>query len=605
MTSKYNFLYLEDHPEDVELLTETLAREYIPCEVSWVNGREAFESALTGGWGYDLILADFFLPDLQGEEALAIARQRCPGVPFIFLSGSLGEERAVECLRSGATDYVLKSHLARLAPVVRRALEEARMSNARREAEAATSRVVSLLRATLESTSEGILVVDLAGKISTYNRKFMSLCGIPDYVMAPMEMDRVLQFLRDQFQDPEAFLAEARLLGSQPGRESFSQIRLGDRVLEGSIRPNGLGSQKLGQVFSFRDVTAREKVTLQLEALVHTSQTLLDAAGAVGVVAWSLTADTLVMAPAADTVLGLPSGGRPKDLAGLEALIHPEEIDRFRQMLERPVKYPFELRLWKRDGWVWTSWSLERNPAGGYRGVFRDITGQRRQEHATDDQRRAQWMAYLADHTAQAIRRRLGRIRAPLDRARAAGPLAPDQAAAAQALARVETLLDQATLSVRCEPETSQPLELPALLEGFRVMAESRLPPGVRLAVRLEPGLPRLAMAPDHALQILMSLTRNARDAVHGAGTIEIGVSALPQPEAAPMLRIDVSDDGSGIPPGVRTRMFEPFFTTREDADGLGLAVVKNIVSAYRGSIEVGTTAGKGTTVTIVVPGTV
>jgi len=510
----------------------------------------------------------------------------------------------VECLRNGATDYVLKSSLGRLGPVVRRALEEAREAHARREAEAATTRVASLLRATLESTSEGILVVDLAGRISTYNRKFMSLCGIPDYVMAPMEMDRVLQFLRDQFQDPEAFLAEARLLASQPGRESFSQIKLkGDRVLEGTIRPNGLGSENLGQVFSFRDVTAREQVTVQLEGLAHARQALLDAAAAVGVVSWCLTEDTLLMANAVEPVLGLPPGGKPRDLAALEALIHPEELDRFRQALEQPVKYPVELRLWKRDGWIWTRWHLDRDPAGGYRGVFRDITGQRRQEGASDAHRRAQWVAFLAVNTARVVRRRLRRIQEPLDRARAAGPLAPEQAATARTLARVETLMEQAILAVRCDPETGQALELPPLLEGFRVMAEARLGPGVSLSVRLEPGLPRLAMAPAHALQVLMNLTLNARDAVHGAGTVTLALSPRPQPEGPPGLRLDVRDDGAGIPPGVRARMFEPYFTTREDADGLGLAVVKSIVTAYQGSIEVETGAGEGSTITVLLPG--
>jgi DNA-binding NtrC family response regulator len=220
MSATLRFLYLEDQSADVELVEAALAREYIACELSWVNGRAAFESALAGGWAFDLILADYQLPDIDGDLALVLARKYSPNVPFIFISGSLGEEKAVECLRAGATDYVLKSHLARLGPVVRRALEEAREANARREAEAATQRVVALLRATLESTSEGILVTDLAGRVSTYNRKFMTLCGIPDYVMAPMEMDRVLGFLLDQFQDPEAFLAEARQLIPHPDGES-------------------------------------------------------------------------------------------------------------------------------------------------------------------------------------------------------------------------------------------------------------------------------------------------------------------------------------------------------------------------------------------------
>ena len=202
MTKKIRILYLEDRPEDLELVKELLDREAFPCEIIWVNGRAGFLSALRESWSYDLILADYLLPGIGGDEALELARVHAPTVPFIFLSGSLGEERAVECLRHGATDYVFKNNLPRLIPVLRRALEEARQATARREAEAGSARTAALLRATLESTAEGLLVVDLAGRVSVYNRKFLSLFGIPDYVMANMDLDAVIQYLTGQFGTP-------------------------------------------------------------------------------------------------------------------------------------------------------------------------------------------------------------------------------------------------------------------------------------------------------------------------------------------------------------------------------------------------------------------
>ena len=79
MNASYKFLYLEDLQEDVDLLTDLLQREYIPCEVSWVNGRNAFLSALQGGWGYDLIFIDYSLPDLDGDEGLG-RMGRCVGL---------------------------------------------------------------------------------------------------------------------------------------------------------------------------------------------------------------------------------------------------------------------------------------------------------------------------------------------------------------------------------------------------------------------------------------------------------------------------------------------------------------------------------------------
>ena len=596
-TSPFRLLYLEDQAEDVELLTDRLEREYFPCDITWVNGRQAFESALTGGWSFDLILADYGLPDIQGEEALALARNYCPTVPFIFVSGSLGEEKAVECLRAGATDYVTKSHLARLAPVLKRALAEAREAAARQEAEAATLRMVGLLRATLESTAEGILVVDLAGKISTYNRKFMTLCGIPDYVMAPMEIERVLQFLGDQFQNPEAFLAEARLLGG-PDPASFKLVNhQGDRMLEGSSRPNGLSAQAQGRVFSFRDVTARELAAQSLTSTANTRLQLVEAAAAVGVVSWALDQGGLLMAYGVEALLDLPSGGRPVQLAQLEALIHPEDLEDFRQALNQPRPGPLHIRLRKQDTWFWTQWRVARDEAGGCRGVVLDISEQRAQEEAAADLRGSLRLAHLAENTAKAIRSLLRQLQEPLEQMRAAGAMRANHENAAHTLARIEVLLDQAGLSMRCEPDFSHLLEIPKVLEGFQAIANTFLAPGTRLELQAASDLPPLPMSAPHLLQIFLNLFLNALEAVHGSGSVRIKVAREPGG-----VLLEVQDDGSGIPPRVRSRMFEPFFSTREGADGLGLAVVRSIVEGYRGTIQVHSAPGKGTTMHIHLP---
>ena len=255
MKPAYRILYLEDQAEDVELLDAALKREYLPCEVVWVNGRAAYLGALAGAWSLDLIFADYALPDISGEEALALARARCPEVPFLFLSGYLGEDKAVACLRNGAVDCLNKNNLARLAPVVLRALEVARAAKARREVEAANDRLRGLLRAILEATTEGLLVVDLAGRISTYNRKFLALCGIPDYVMAPMELEQVLQYLLEHGPEAGAFLAQAP--GGDPGQDISGRLRApGDRILEARARPYRQGAATVGRIFTLRESPA-------------------------------------------------------------------------------------------------------------------------------------------------------------------------------------------------------------------------------------------------------------------------------------------------------------------------------------------------------------
>jgi len=124
MKSPLRILYLEDNPGDAELVQETLAVEDIPCQLTRVETEADFITSLRKG-GFDLIFADYTLPSFDGLSALKIARQHSPSVPFIFVSGTLGEEVAIEALKVGATDYIFKTRLSRIVPSVRRALREA------------------------------------------------------------------------------------------------------------------------------------------------------------------------------------------------------------------------------------------------------------------------------------------------------------------------------------------------------------------------------------------------------------------------------------------------------------------------------------------------
>src|SRR5439155_24710298 len=124
MKTPLRLLHLEDNRDDAELIRRLLAREWPRCEVTRVDKAVDFAAALKRD-GFDLILADYRLPCFDGLSALAQARKLCPEIPFVFLSGAIGDDDAVETLKAGATDYVLKDRPARLAPAIRRALKEA------------------------------------------------------------------------------------------------------------------------------------------------------------------------------------------------------------------------------------------------------------------------------------------------------------------------------------------------------------------------------------------------------------------------------------------------------------------------------------------------
>jgi len=134
MRNPLRILSIEDDPKDAKLIEDLLETEDIVCEVTRVDTQAALLASLEQG-GIDLILADYSLPLFDGISALKLAMTACPEVPFIFVSGTLGEEVAIEALKIGATDYVLKTRLSRLVPSVVRALREARERAERKQAD--------------------------------------------------------------------------------------------------------------------------------------------------------------------------------------------------------------------------------------------------------------------------------------------------------------------------------------------------------------------------------------------------------------------------------------------------------------------------------------
>src|SRR5258705_7772410 len=150
MTRQLRILLVEDVAIDAELEVLTLERSGLSVVHSIVAGEKAFVDAL-GEFAPDVILSDFSMPGFDGMAALALAREICPDTPFIFVSGTIGEESAVHALKSGATDYVMKTNLVRLPAAVERALrdrkERAGRGKTERELEALRERLRSILSA--------------------------------------------------------------------------------------------------------------------------------------------------------------------------------------------------------------------------------------------------------------------------------------------------------------------------------------------------------------------------------------------------------------------------------------------------------------------------
>jgi PAS domain S-box-containing protein len=172
VTDPLRILLLEDDPNDAELIQELLQADHFVCEVTRVQTRAEFLSALEY-LDIDLILADYKLPSFDGLSAMKLAQAARPDLPFIFVSGTLGEDVAIEALKIGATDYVLKTRLSRLVPSVQRALREAQEKAERKRAEQMLQKQADLLNL----THDAIFVRDIDGVISYWNPGAEALYG--------------------------------------------------------------------------------------------------------------------------------------------------------------------------------------------------------------------------------------------------------------------------------------------------------------------------------------------------------------------------------------------------------------------------------------------
>lgn len=176
MNKELRILILEDVPADAELMKY----ELVESGLTFVSKNVATKAAFLKGIDElcpNIILSDYSLPSFDGLSAMKIAMNKCPDVPFIFVTGALGEEMAIELLKKGATDYVLKNKLSRLGPAVSRALHEVEEKIERRNAEKALEESETRYRTIFENTGTATIIVDEDATIILANREFERLFG--------------------------------------------------------------------------------------------------------------------------------------------------------------------------------------------------------------------------------------------------------------------------------------------------------------------------------------------------------------------------------------------------------------------------------------------
>jgi len=172
MKQDLKILILEDVPTDADLVEHALRKEKISFESLRVDTKEAFLDGLTD-FMPDLILSDYMLPQFTGMEALMIAKEHSPQIPFIVVTGSINEETAVDCIKAGAWDYVTKDHLSRLGPAIKGSLVRREFSEKIQEAES----TIRKLSRVVEQSPVTIMITDTDGRIEYVNPYFTEVTG--------------------------------------------------------------------------------------------------------------------------------------------------------------------------------------------------------------------------------------------------------------------------------------------------------------------------------------------------------------------------------------------------------------------------------------------
>ena len=173
MSAAIRVLLVEDSPDDVTLIQRQLKREGLEVEYRVETTEKGLRRAIEEFYP-QVLLSDFSIPGFSGAEALRLAASIAPSVPFIFVSGTIGEEVAIQCLQSGATDYVLKGNLRRLGPAVRRALREVEGRQAARDADETRRRLAQIL----EATTDLVATKDPQRRLTYLNEAGCRLIGI-------------------------------------------------------------------------------------------------------------------------------------------------------------------------------------------------------------------------------------------------------------------------------------------------------------------------------------------------------------------------------------------------------------------------------------------
>ena len=614
-------LYLEDSLPDRELVEELLRSEDLVADFVTAGVQGEFEQALAGK-RFDLILSDYSLPSFDGLAALAIVRERQPRLPFILMSGVMGEERAVEALKQGATDYVLKQRIERLVPAIKRAWREVNEREGRQQAEEQLRLNEEQLRQITDNVADLIVQLDLEGGWQYCSPSYRQLFGETSSRPSVPFLDHVHEGDREAVRQ---ILDEA----TRTGVGQRGEFRL--QLPEGSIRyleaQFNLVCDEKGKVQSVivvsRDITERRHSEEQIRA----QAALLDKAQ-----------DAITVCDLNDNVVYWNKGaealyGWTRDEAmghNLHELLHeevPPEIEDARQVVRHQGEWSGELRHRSRDQngehrelVVQSRWTLVNDDHGKPKSLLiinTDVTDRKLGEGQFLRAQRLESLGALASGIAHDLNNML----APIILASQLLRLRVDDTEGQHWLDTLESttqrgasLIRQVLTFARGEQSDRSEIFVGHLIGEVATVLRQTFDRAIQIQTTKGDELLPVRGDTTQLHQVVMNLCVNARDAMPKGGRIHISAENVMVRENDPVIRrggragvhvlITVADTGPGISPEMHERIFEPFFTTKDrgKGSGLGLTTVKTIVKNHDGFVIVESEPNKGCRFKIYLP---
>ncbi len=620
-------LLVEDNPADVELMVAVLKRAGYPLTFEAVDQCSDFRQSLLRG-DYDLILCDHNLRTWNGLEALEILRQSQKDIPFVVVTATLGDEAAVDYIKQGAADYVLKHRLERLPLAVRQALRD---KAHREEAARLQEQVFAGKREwelTFDSVPEPVMLLNSSGGVVRANqavvelaaKKFSEVIGGACWDVFPCNQN-------GSSQCPHRQTLET---GQSSRREELMSVK--GRLLECTASPlrdpNGNLS---GTVIVLHDLTERRCAEEALRDREEELRLLLDST-AEGIYGLDLEGRCTFCNTASMRMLGY---ARPEEVVGrlMHALIHsrkadgselvPEECPVCQAFLQGRESHISDEVLWRADGTSFPAeyWAYPIRRNGEVLGAvvaFLDITEHKRAEEQLRQAAKMEAIGRLAGGVAHDFNNLLtiinGYAQMILDHCPADHPNHLQLKEVLSAGKRAAALTRQLLAFGRRQVLSPRVLDLNQVVQGMGGMLRRLIREDVELVISTHAEPTQVKADPGQIEQVVMNLAVNARDAMPQGGrlTIEIVPVTLDAEYAArhaevapgPFVLLAVSDTGTGMDAETQAHIFEPFFTTKEKGQGtgLGLATVYGIVKQSGGHIWVYSEPGHGSTFKVYLP---